>query len=160
MIHIPRLLDDGLTLADGVQKETINVKTDYAASLPSVLGDPHLLTEALSNIVQNAVEATPPGGEVTIQARPVRDVQGRRFAPSPLVGEGGDGGGVQVMIKNTGSGLSEDLRERIFEPFFSTKPGGSGLGLTIARRLIESHGGRISVESDGASWTSFVIELP
>ena len=90
----------------------------------------------------------------------MRDGQGRRFAPSPLAWEGGDGGGVRVIIKNTGSGISEELRERIFEPFFSTKSGGTGLGLTIARRLIESHGGRIAIESDGASWTSFVVELP
>ena len=149
-MHLPRLLDDGLTLADGVKRETINVKTDYAASLPTVLGDPYLLSEALSNIIQNAIEATPPGGEVTIQARPMPRQAGLAM----------DAAGVRVRITNTGSGVSEELRERIFEPFFSTKPSGTGLGLTIARRLIESHGGRIAIESDGASWTSFVVELP
>jgi signal transduction histidine kinase len=68
--------------------------------------------------------------------------------------------GVQVLIQNSGSGVPEELRERIFEPFFSSKRRGTGLGLTIARRLFESHGGRISVESDGSSWTRFIVELP
>ena len=68
--------------------------------------------------------------------------------------------GVQVRMQNSGSGIPEELRERIFEPFFSSKREGTGLGLTIARRLIESHGGRLSVASDGSSWTRFMVDLP
>jgi signal transduction histidine kinase len=67
---------------------------------------------------------------------------------------------VQVLIQNSGSGIPEELRERIFEPFFSSKRDGTGLGLTIARRLIESHGGRLSVDSDGFSWSCFMVDLP
>ena len=63
-------------------------------------------------------------------------------------------------MQNSGSGIPEELRERIFEPFFSSKREGTGLGLTIARRFIESHGGRLSVESDGFSWSRFMVDLP
>jgi signal transduction histidine kinase len=128
VIHLPHLLDDLLTLTHDATQETVRIKADYAPSLPAVLGDPHLLTEALTNLIRNALEATPPGGEVVIQ--------------------------------NSGSGIPEELRERIFEPFFSSKRGRTGLGLTIARRLIESHGGRISVACDGSSWTKFIVDLP
>ena len=149
-LHLPRLLDDILTLTEAATQETVHLKTDYAPALPAVLGDPHLLSEALTNLVQNALEATPPGGEVTIQAR-----HAAWQAGLPV-----DAQGVQVLIRNSGSGIPEELRERIFEPFFSSKRSGTGLGLTIARRLIENHGGTISVESDGSSWTSFIVELP
>jgi signal transduction histidine kinase/HAMP domain-containing protein len=165
-IHLPRLLDDILTLTDAAKPEAIHIKADYAPSLPAVMGDPHLLAEALTNLIQNALEATTPGGQVTIQARPA-------VVPSNQRGEGqGEGGtsihpsvsgnsqGVEILIQNCGSGIPEELRERIFEPFFSSKRRGTGLGLTIARRLIESHGGRISVESDGSSWTRFIVDLP
>ena len=141
-VHLPRLLDDILTLTEAAPQKTIHIKTDYAPALPLVLGDPHLLTEAFTNLLQNALEATPPGGEVTIQARPV------------------EAQGVQVLLQNSGSGIPEELRERIFEPFFSSKREGTGLGLTIARRLIESHGGRLSVDSDGFSWSCFIVDLP
>jgi len=127
-----------------------NVSADYAPSLPAVTGDADLLAEAFTNLFQNALDAAATGGEVTVQVRPAEGPAGLAAAPQ----------GVEVRIRNTGSGLAAELRERIFEPFVSTKPGGTGLGLTIARRIIESHGGRIRVESDGSSWTTFVVELP
>ena len=106
--------------------------------------------EELRVTIQNALEATPPGGAVAIQARPTV-----RQAELPVSAQG-----VQVRIQNSGSGIPAELREQIFEPFFSSKHGGTGLGLTIARRLIESHSGRVAVESDGSSWTSFIVEIP
>ena len=149
-IDLPQLLDDILTLTDAVTQKPIHITTDYAPALPTVLGDPYLLSEALTNLIQNALEATPPGGAVAIQARPTV-----RQAELPVSAQG-----VQVRIQNSGSGIPAELREQIFEPFFSSKHGGTGLGLTIARRLIESHSGRVAVESDGSSWTSFIVEIP
>ena len=149
-IHLPRLLDDILTLTDAATQQAIHITLDYAPALPAVQGDPYLLSEALTNLIQNALEATPPGGEVAIQVRPAVCQ-----AELPVHAQG-----VQVRIQNSGSGIPAELREQIFEPFFSSKRGGTGLGLTIARRLIESHSGRIAVESDGSSWTSFIVEIP
>ena len=148
-------------------------------------GDPHLLSEAFTNLMQNALEATPPGGEVIIQVRSSLSPRERAGGEGLLVPAKGSGDphpnplpegegtwehgregrlrlhqGVQVLMQNSGSGIPEELRERIFEPFFSSKREGTGLGLTIARRLIESHGGRLSVDSDGFSWSCFMVDLP
>ena len=68
--------------------------------------------------------------------------------------------GVRVTVRNTGSGIPADLRERIFQPFFTTKATGTGLGLAIARQIVDAHRGRIEVMSDGVSETTFVVELP
>jgi signal transduction histidine kinase len=67
---------------------------------------------------------------------------------------------VRIQVRNTGAGIPADLRERIFQPFFTTKARGTGLGLAIARQIVEAHGGTIRVDSDGASETTFVVELP
>jgi signal transduction histidine kinase len=155
-IDLRQLLDEILTLTEAVTQKSIHITTDYAPTLPTVLGDPYLLSEALTNLIQNALEATPPGGEVAVQARPTVCQ-----AELPVSAQGVQvHQGVQVRIHNSGSGIPEELHERIFEPFFSSKRGGTGLGLTIARQLIESHSGSVAVESDGASWTSFIVEIP
>jgi signal transduction histidine kinase len=64
------------------------------------------------------------------------------------------------MVENSGAGIPMEIQERIFHPFFTTKPRGTGLGLPIARQIIEAHRGRLHVESDGVSATAFVVELP
>ena len=75
------------------------------------------------------------------------------------MGAGGEGG-ARVAVRNTGSGIPADLRDRIFQPFFTTKAKGTGLGLAIARQIVDAHRGRIEVMSDGVSETTFVVELP
>jgi len=160
VVHLPQLLDDILTLMDTTTPQTINIQTDYALLLPPVTGHPHLLSEAFANLVQNALEATPPGGAVTIQVRPGSLSPASSPPPSLSPSPSRLPAAVQVLIQNSGSGIPEELHERIFEPFFSSKREGTGLGLTIARRLIESHGGRLSVASDSVSWTCFMVDLP
>jgi signal transduction histidine kinase len=67
---------------------------------------------------------------------------------------------IRVEIRNTGTGIPVDLRERIFQPFFTTKSKGTGLGLAIARQIVDAHRGSLTVASDGVSETTFVVELP
>ena len=67
---------------------------------------------------------------------------------------------VRVLVENGGAGIPPEMRERIFHPFFTTKARGTGLGLPIARQIVEAHRGTLTVESDGASGTSFIVELP
>ena len=112
------------------------------ADVPPIIGDPMRLNEVLANLVRNALEATPPTGIVQVRAEPVGD------------------GTVCLAVRNTGVGIAAELRDKIFQPFFTTKPRGTGLGLAIARQIVEAHRGRIRVESDGTSVTTFIIELP
>jgi two-component system NtrC family sensor kinase len=67
---------------------------------------------------------------------------------------------VALTVRNTGVGIPPELRDKIFQPFFTTKPRGTGLGLPIARQIVEAHQGMIRVDSDGTSFTAFIIELP
>ena len=69
-------------------------------------------------------------------------------------------GEVVIAVADTGRGISHEERGRIFEPFFSKKPGGTGLGLTIARRIVDAHGGHIDLESTPGQGTRFTIALP
>ena len=109
-------------------------------SLKPVDGDPVLLEEVFTNLIQNALEASR-DGEVAVRG---------------LMNDGA----VQVMVTNGGAAIPPELRERIFQPFFTTKPKGTGLGLAIARQIVEAHHGAIRVESDGRTATSFAVELP
>ena len=113
-----------------------------ADALPPVWGDPFRLAEVFTNLIDNALEATPEDGTVRVR-----------------VGTSG-GEHVRVMVENTGAGIPMEIQERIFHPFFTTKPRGTGLGLPIARQIVEAHRGTLQVESNGVSQTAFVVELP
>jgi len=114
------------------------------SSLPPVSADPNLLHQALLNILVNARQAMPHGGRLTIETHALP----------------GNGRPVQIRITDTGVGIADDQIARIFQPFFTTKAQGTGLGLAIAARVVEEHGGRITVESVVGKGTAFTIALP
>jgi signal transduction histidine kinase len=109
--------------------------------LPSILLDGETLQAALVNLVKNSLEAMPDGGVLTVRTRMTRY-------------------GVALDLIDTGCGMDEATARRMFEAFFSTKHGGSGLGLPTARRVIEAHGGRIDVQSTVNRGTKFTLEFP
>ncbi len=111
-------------------------------TLPSVWGDEFRLGQVFTNLFRNALEATPPSGGVDVRV------------------ETAEPGRVRIAVRNTGAGIPADLRERIFQPFFTTKARGTGLGLSIARQIVAAHKGVLTVQSDGATETVFVVELP
>ena len=98
---------------------------------PTIKGDEVFLRQAFINIIQNAVEAMPQGGALTIEAVPSSDAARD----------------IDIVISDTGHGISEDIVDKIFLPFFTTKERGTGLGLAIVHKIVVSHGGTISVKS-------------
>jgi two-component system NtrC family sensor kinase len=106
-----------------------------------VLGSPTQLKQVLLNLVLNAMESMPDGGTITIQTYPESD-------------------GVALAVADTGVGMEGETMSRIFEPFYSTKGEGTGLGLSVSYGIIQGHGGRINVESKSGTGSRFVIWLP
>lgn len=120
------------------------VRVAFAEPLPAavVRGDPHRLRQILLNLLLNARDAMPGGGEITLGLRP-------------------DGARWQVTVVDTGTGLGDVDPEQLFAPFFSGKTQGSGLGLTVSRRLAEQHGGSLSLRSEpGRPGSTATLTLP
>ena len=109
--------------------------------LPSVVLDRESFQGALMNLVLNAQQAMPDGGQLMVRTRPTAT-------------------GVAIDLIDTGCGMDEKTRARIFQAFFSTKQGGSGLGLPTTRKIVEAHGGQISLQSELGKGTQFTVELP
>ena len=126
----PELARSGVVLSVEVAPEPVICKVDEG-----------MIRRALLNIVINARQAMPDGGGLQLDAVP-------------------DGRWGVIRVTDTGVGIAEPDRERVFRPFFSTKSGGSGLGLSITRRIVNEHGGTLSFESDCDRGTSFIMRLP
>jgi len=126
----------GVTAAGGIE-----VVLDFRHSGAVISGSIVELRQMLLNIFHNSVEAMPDGGTLTVRS-------------------GVDGPVLSLTAEDTGCGMPEDVRERVFSPFFTTKREGSGLGLVIARRIAHDHGGRLSFESKEEEGTRFHILLP
>ncbi|HYT73966.1 MAG TPA: HAMP domain-containing sensor histidine kinase, partial [Vicinamibacterales bacterium] len=122
-------------------EDRIAVANHIVGPLPAVLVDRTLVTRALANIVENALHAMPGPGALDVSARV-------------------DDGYVMIRVADTGVGMDEEALERVFEPYFSTKTTGTGLGLPIARRNIELSGGSIHVESHKGRGTVVTVRLP
>jgi PAS domain S-box-containing protein len=112
--------------------------------LPVMKGDEVLLRQAFTNLIQNAVEAMPNGGTLTIGTSRFKDSTGDFL---------------ELSISDTGHGISEDIKDKIFLPFFTTKEKGTGLGLAIVHKIVVSHGGSIFVDSSERG-TTFRIRFP
>ena len=120
----------------------VAIETEYAAGLPLVWADADQLKQVFVNLVSNAVQAMEEeGGAILLK---VWD----------------DDGFVFVSVRDTGPGISGDDLPKIFDPFYSTRDAGTGLGLTIVHRIIDQHGGRIEVESGAGEGTTFTVVLP
>ncbi len=142
-IDADRLLDDALRQwrAHGGH-EHILVDTAFGSDLPPILVDPAQVKEALVNLLTNAREAMPQGGRITVTTR--------RAAS----------GAIELIVADTGCGISEPHLRRIFEPFFTTKEYGTGLGLTNVKRLVEDNGGTLHIASQEGVGTTCTLYFP
>jgi len=119
----------------------IEIVKYFAADLPTVPLDKNSFRRAFLNLVINAEQAMPEGGRLVVRTRPAEN-------------------GVAIDLIDDGRGIDAVTQQRIFEPFFSTKSGGSGLGLPTVRKVIEAHKGEILLESEQGFGTQFTIKLP
>jgi len=134
-------------LAPQFEKQSIITKRQFAPGLPWLVLDPDLMQQALLNIVLNAIKAMPEGGLFTVETH--SDAQ----APDRS-------GTVRIILADTGQGIPAENLGRIFSPFFTTRQQGTGLGLSITQRIVEQHGGEISVQSAPGAGAVFTIILP
>jgi signal transduction histidine kinase len=133
------------TIVTLVSKDAVDRKVALElgpiAEETAVKGDGEKLRQAFLNIVINALQATPAGGRVTIAVRQAESAQ-------------------EILFRDNGPGIDDETLARIFEPFFTTKPDGTGLGLAITKKIIEGHGGTLTVESETGKGTTVVVRLP
>ncbi len=138
------LVEGALIMFNG-RLEGIRVRTELAHDLPDVMADPEAIKRAVANLVDNAAEAMQDAilKEITISTSLVasRDA-------------------VELAVSDTGHGVSRDVKERLFLPYFSTKQRGTGLGLAIVSRIVQDHRGSIRVEENKPVGSRFVVELP
>src|SRR5580692_3537464 len=138
------LVESALIMFNG-RLDGIRVRTELAHDLPSVMADPEAIKRAVANLVDNAAEA-------------MQDVSLKEITISTSLLASRDA--VELVVSDTGQGVSRDVKERLFMPYFSTKQRGTGLGLAIVSRIVEDHHGSIRVEENKPVGSRFVIELP
>ena len=146
---------DAVTTAEGhKQRGGIRVDVNVSETLPEMQGDPHQLRQIFTNLLTNAFEAMGGTGTVGITAIEV--------APEEEVGVGGEANSpmIQIEVADDGPGVPPDVVEKIFSPFFTTKPQGSGLGLAIVRKIVDAHDGRIDVGARPGGGTRFRVTIP
>jgi len=112
-------------------------------TLPEIIGDPQQLQQVFLNLLLNAAESVPEGGTITVGT--LHDEQAKTVA---------------IFLRDTGKGIPAELMEKIFQPFFTTKGKGTGLGLAVSKRIVEEHGGSIVVSNNVSGGVTFSIMLP
>jgi len=138
------IVDQALLMFDG-RLEGIQVRRFFASDLPRVQADPDAMKRAVANLVDNAAEA--------MQDSLLKEIN----ISTVLLG---DRDSVEIAVADTGHGVTSELKERLFLPYFSTKKRGTGLGLAIVSRIVEDHHGSIRVEENSPVGTRFIVELP
>ena len=111
--------------------------------MKTVCMDPDLMGQVLLNLCLNGLEAMPDGGTLILSSQP--DTEGRRAL---------------ITVRDTGKGIAREDLAQVFDPYFTTKPSGTGLGLAIVHKIVESHGGEVTLESEPGSGTTVTLLLP
>jgi signal transduction histidine kinase len=140
--NLRRAIDSALSvLEDSLKRRAIAAALDLPAELPAIEASQGDLTQVFLNLFTNARDAMPKGGRLSIRARQVK-------------------GNVEVEVRDTGTGIPPELLDRLLEPFFTTKPDGSGLGLSICKSILWDIGGDLKIESQRGRGTCVHVTLP
>jgi signal transduction histidine kinase len=142
LASLNRILTEACSLYRQIfRSRKIKLRKKLARDLPEIRFDPTLIKQAVINIIRNAVESMPSGGELTLQTEVCWDH-------------------VILIISDTGHGMPSEVVKNIFNPFFTTKQDGMGIGLAMTKKIIEDHGGEITIQSLAGAGTTFNICLP
>ena len=141
-VHVNDVIKEALSRVTLPTAPTVQVSLQFQDDLPAILADHNQLIQIFSNLILNGVQAMPDGGHLIIKTSL------------------DDSGCVRVSITDTGLGIPEDNRKKLFEPLFTTKTGGVGLGLVVVKTLVEGHGGTVVVESQVGKGSTFKVKLP
>jgi two-component system nitrogen regulation sensor histidine kinase GlnL len=155
-LNLHQLLERVALLSEeNARSRRVTIVRRYDPSLPPILGDEDRLMQVFHNLVRNAIEAMADGGHLTLSTR---------VSLNTLFGKMDLGGGQRTMVEaqvmDEGAGIPAAARARIFDPFFSTKAQGLGLGLAICHQVLEQHRGAIHVESTEGRGTAVTCFLP
>lgn len=128
-------------MQDAAAASGVKINLELDESLPTAVFDPNQIKQVLINLIKNAIEAMESGGQITITT-------------------GSDGEQLRLAVSDTGKGIPPEILPQIFNPFFTTKKSGTGLGLAVINKIVEDHQGSISVESREEQGTTFIVVLP
>jgi PAS domain S-box-containing protein len=136
---------DGLlnSFAAELESAGIRVERDFDSGLPQACLDVFKMEQAFTNVLRNAIDVMPDGGTLRVRTRSVADTDQ-----------------VSVSIEDSGSGIAAEDQVRVFRPFYTSKPGGTGLGLAMAQRIVEAHGGSLRVHGRPGAGATFEFVLP
>ena len=145
-MHINEAIDEVVALTHAeVVKHRVTCRTEFSVGLPPIVGDRVQLQQVILNLIMNAVEAL---GQIEDKDREI------------LISTASDAEGISVSVRDNGPGVNYESRGRIFDPFYTTKPSGLGMGLSICRSIIEGHGGRMRVNNADLRGAIFEFILP
>ncbi len=144
--NINSILHETLLLFKGRINHGISQELYLAEDLPLIQVDPNQVKQVIINIIINAIDMMPGGGVISFTTRYKQNQFGSRF--------------IEILCRDTGKGIHETDMNKVFQPFYSTKENGTGMGLAICQRIIQNHGGEIKVESKYGEGTQFMITLP
>jgi signal transduction histidine kinase/PAS domain-containing protein len=141
-VQICEIMENTCSLMENYfQERHVNLYKKFEPGIPQILADPTQMKQVFLNILMNAVESMPNGGDITVKIATVNE-------------------SIKIDIIDSGKGMTKDALKNIFEPFFTTKSHGTGVGMAISLEIIENHGGNINVESECGKGTTMSLSLP
>ncbi len=139
------------------RKQNITIETDIEKDFPKMRMDPDQIQQVCLNLMINALQATPPGGTLSVSvAQKINDNGLKEKTTIPIETESV----LEITFRDSGKGVPEEDIQSIFEPFFTKKTKGTGLGLFISQKIVQEHGGEITVESKVGKGSIFTVYLP